>query len=113
MIEFINKNYIPIRVDADRHPDIDNLYNQGGWPSTVILTPEGEILNGGTYIPPERMLKVLKDTLEFYKFLCPLHFTMPLAGGAAFFHVLEAPTRRSGPCFLNYSQVKQVMQHEW
>ena len=67
IIEFINKNYIPIRVDADREPQIDEIYNQGGWPSTVILTPEGEILNGGTYIPPERMLEMLKETLSFYK----------------------------------------------
>ncbi len=67
VIEFINKYYIAIRVDADRRPDIDNLYNQGGWPSTVILTPEGEILDGGTYIPPDRMLEMLKHTLAFYK----------------------------------------------
>lgn len=67
VIEFINKNFIPIRVDADRRPDIDGLYNQGGWPSTVVLTPDGEILNGGTYIPPVRMLEMLKGTLEFYR----------------------------------------------
>lgn len=38
---FINENFTPVRVDADRRPDIDARYNQGGWPSLVVLTPEG------------------------------------------------------------------------
>jgi uncharacterized protein YyaL (SSP411 family) len=60
VISFINENFIPIRVDADLRPDIDALYNQGGWPSTAILTPQGEVVSGGNYIPPEEMLGRLK-----------------------------------------------------
>ncbi len=56
VIAFIQKNFIAVRVDADRRPDIDALYNQGGWPSTVILTPEGEVMAGATYLPPDEML---------------------------------------------------------
>src|SRR3990170_8761307 len=39
VIGTVNGDYIPIRVDADQRPDVDRRYNQGGWPSTVILTP--------------------------------------------------------------------------
>ncbi len=60
VIDFINNNFIPIRVDADLRPDIDSLYNQGGWPSTAILTPQGEVMSGGNYFPPEEMLGRLK-----------------------------------------------------
>ncbi len=60
VINYINEHFIPIRVDADRRPDIDSYYNQGGWPSTVILTPQGEVLSGGNYIPPEEMLGRLR-----------------------------------------------------
>ena len=67
VIELINREFIPIRVDSDMRPDIDALYNQGGWPSTVLLTPDGEVLTGGTYIPPERMISMLKNTLKFYR----------------------------------------------
>ncbi len=66
IIKFINKNFIPVRVDSDMRPDIDGLYNQGGWPSTVILTPEGEIMEGGTYIPPQKMLSMLSSAVELY-----------------------------------------------
>ncbi|HUI46512.1 MAG TPA: DUF255 domain-containing protein [Nitrospirota bacterium] len=60
VIGFINGNFIPVRVDADLRPDIDSLYNQGGWPSTAILTPEGEVISGGNYFPPEEMLGRLR-----------------------------------------------------
>ena len=44
VIAYINENFIPVRVDSDMRPDIDSLYNQGGWPSTLVLTPGGEII---------------------------------------------------------------------
>jgi uncharacterized protein YyaL (SSP411 family) len=66
LIYFINSNFIPVRVDADMRPDIDSLYNQGGWPSTVILTPEGEVISGGNYFPPGELLSRLKRASELY-----------------------------------------------
>ncbi len=60
VVSFLNAFFIPIRVDADLRPDIDALYNQGGWPSTVILTPQGEVLSGGNFMPPEEMLGLLR-----------------------------------------------------
>ena len=60
VIAYINENFIPVRVDADMRPDIDDLYNQGGWPSTLVLTPGGHIVRGGTYVPPEDMVSWLK-----------------------------------------------------
>lgn len=65
--EFINARFIPVRVDADLRPDIDSIYNQGGWPSTVILTPEGEVLKGGNYIPPGEFLALLTEASEEYR----------------------------------------------
>ncbi len=67
VISFVNDRFIPIRVDADMRPDVDMLYNQGGWPSTAILTPEGEVIGGGNYIPPKEMLLRLKRTVAMYR----------------------------------------------
>ncbi|MCW3982050.1 MAG: thioredoxin domain-containing protein, partial [Candidatus Bathyarchaeota archaeon] len=47
----IKRRYIPIRVDRDQRPDIDQRYNMGGWPTTALLTPDGEVLAGATYVP--------------------------------------------------------------
>lgn len=67
IIDYINKNMVPVRVDANMRPDVDSLYNQGGWPSTVILTPEGEIVQGGTYIAQDSMLAWLSRYVGMFK----------------------------------------------
>lgn len=65
-IEFINEKFIPVRVDSDQNPDINERYNMGGWPTTAVLTPEGRILNGGTYMPPEELYDFLSKTVDYY-----------------------------------------------
>ena len=57
IIEALNERFIPVRVDNDERPDVNRRYNMGGWPSTVFLTPDGEILHGGTYMAPEVLYK--------------------------------------------------------
>jgi uncharacterized protein YyaL (SSP411 family) len=57
----MNANFINIKVDREERPDVDRIYmealhslgEQGGWPLTMFLTPEGEPFWGGTYFPPE------------------------------------------------------------
>jgi uncharacterized protein YyaL (SSP411 family) len=31
----IEDEFIPVRVDADRRPDLNERYNLGGWPTTA------------------------------------------------------------------------------
>jgi len=58
---FMNEHFVPIKVDREERPDIDEIYmnavqimtGSGGWPMTVFLTPELEPFYGGTYFPPE------------------------------------------------------------
>ena len=64
--KFINKNYIPIRVDTDKRPDINESYNMGGWPTTAILSSDGEVLNGATYLPIEDMMLFLKNGIDLF-----------------------------------------------
>jgi len=56
----INEYFIPIKVDREERPDIDNIYmsavmamtGRGGWPLTVVLTHDKKPFFGGTYFPP-------------------------------------------------------------
>lgn len=59
--DYVEENFIPIRVDTDKRPDINRRYNLGGWPTTAFLTPEGRPIGGGTYFPPEQMRQLLRD----------------------------------------------------
>ncbi|NPA51947.1 MAG: thioredoxin domain-containing protein [Aquificae bacterium] len=67
VIKLIKEHYIPIRVDADQRPDLNKKYNQGGLPSTVILTPEAKIVYGTIYVPPEDMIKLLQQFAKMSK----------------------------------------------
>jgi uncharacterized protein YyaL (SSP411 family) len=67
IIRTINDNFIPVRVDNDRRPEINRRYNQGGWPTTAFLEPHGNILAGSTYIPPENMRGVLNRFIELWR----------------------------------------------
>ena len=57
--DLINKFYSPIRVDPDRYPNIYDRYHLGGYPSNVILTPDGRTIGGGTYMPPDSLMLLL------------------------------------------------------
>jgi uncharacterized protein YyaL (SSP411 family) len=67
VIELINSQYVPVRVDNDVRPDINQRYNMGGWPTTAFLTPSGDILTGATYLPPEQMAGALGRVASYYR----------------------------------------------
>ncbi len=57
----MNELYVNVKVDREERPDIDHIYmtalhamgEQGGWPMTMFLDPDGRPMYGGTYWPPE------------------------------------------------------------
>lgn len=58
--QFLNQNYLPIKVDREERPDLDSIYmqalqmmtGQGGWPLNIFLTPDDLApFYGGTYFP--------------------------------------------------------------
>jgi uncharacterized protein YyaL (SSP411 family) len=63
----IAANFIPIKVDNDRRPDINARYNMGGWPTTAFLTPQGDTLYGETYVTPPRMVGLLDYIADLYR----------------------------------------------
>ena len=67
VIDLINRDYIPVRVDNDVRPDINQRYNMGGWPTTAFLTPSGDILTGATYLPPDQMVQALGRVSSYYR----------------------------------------------
>src|ERR1700693_3236419 len=67
IIDLINREYVPIRVDNDVRPDINPRYNMGGWPSTAFLTSSGDILTGATYLPPDQMAESLTKIAGYYR----------------------------------------------
>jgi uncharacterized protein YyaL (SSP411 family) len=55
----MNEVFISIKVDREERPDIDNIYmsvcqmltGSGGWPLTIVMTPDQKPFFAGTYFP--------------------------------------------------------------
>ena len=76
----MNEHFINIKVDREERPDLDQIYqtaaqalgNNGGWPLTMFLTPQGEPFFAGTYYPREgrygqpAFKRVLEEASRFY-----------------------------------------------
>jgi uncharacterized protein YyaL (SSP411 family) len=70
---FLNKNFIPIKVDREERPDLDRIYmsylqatnGSGGWPLNVFLTPDLQPIFGGTYWPGPASPTAHRDHVAF------------------------------------------------
>ena len=59
--QVMNALFVNVKVDREERPDVDamtmdacvTMTGQGGWPTTVFLTPDGRPFYAGTYFPPE------------------------------------------------------------
>lgn len=66
VIALIQANFIPIRVDTDQRPDLESRYRAGGWPTTSLLLPTGEILFQANSLEPEVMIDLLQEAKVLY-----------------------------------------------
>jgi uncharacterized protein YyaL (SSP411 family) len=73
----LNKWFVCIKVDREERPDIDSVYmtvcqmmtGRGGWPLTIVMTPDKKPFFAATYIPKESKLG-MRGISEI---LCELH----------------------------------------
>ncbi|MFO1114837.1 MAG: thioredoxin domain-containing protein [Beijerinckiaceae bacterium] len=57
----MNRYFVNVKIDREERPDVDHIYmsalhgmgQQGGWPLTMFIAPDGAPFWGGTYFPPE------------------------------------------------------------
>ncbi len=79
--DLMNDSFVSIKVDREERPDIDGIYmtvcqmltGSGGWPMTIIMTPEKKPFFAGTYFPKETrfgrtgLLELLPKINELWK----------------------------------------------
>ena len=73
--EAVNGAFLPIKVDREERPDVDAVYmaaciaqtGSGGWPLTVLLTPEQKPFWAGTYLPRRQLLSLLDQAARLWR----------------------------------------------
>jgi hypothetical protein len=74
----VRELFVPVRVDADRRPDIDERFSAGGLPSIAILMPSGEsmylksprgnyIRAGSGYLTADEMFHYLRSVADYFR----------------------------------------------
>ena len=66
VVRLVADRFLPVRVDAERRPDVSARYTLDGWPTTAFLTPDGDLLGGGTYLDADALTAVLADVAEAF-----------------------------------------------
>lgn len=72
--QVINTLFVPVKVDREERPDVDAAYmaacvamnGSGGWPLTVLLTPEQKPFWAGTYLPRQQLLSLLTEAARIW-----------------------------------------------
>ncbi len=62
--KILEAHFIPVKVDVDSRPDIEERYTDYGWPATVIFSPDAnELGKYRGYIAPEDFVEILNDVV--------------------------------------------------
>jgi uncharacterized protein YyaL (SSP411 family) len=62
--KILDAHFIPVKVDVDSRPDIEERYSEYGWPATVIFSPNADELGKYRgYIAPEDFVEILNDVV--------------------------------------------------
>jgi len=67
IIALLKTKFIPLRVDTDQRPDIEARYRHGGWPTTSILLPTGEIVFQANFLEPDDLREALLESESLYR----------------------------------------------
>ena len=79
--ELMNRHFVNVKVDREERPDVDAVYmgavqamtGHGGWPMTVVMTPERRPFFAGTYFPAEERFgqpaftRVLRSIIDIWE----------------------------------------------
>ena len=57
----VSERFLAIRIDVTERPDLAERYGDGGWPATIVLSPDAvELGQVRGYLPPAMMVQVLE-----------------------------------------------------
>jgi len=71
--EFMNANFVCVKVDKEEHPDVDMIYmnaiqlltGSGGWPINCIALSDARPIYGGTYFSKDNWMRMLKNIVNY------------------------------------------------
>ncbi len=60
VMALVNDAFVPVHVDAERRPDVNQRYGTGSWPTIAWLTPDGELIAHDNWLDAEALRQRLE-----------------------------------------------------
>jgi len=67
VVAAINESLVPVLVDAERRPDVNQRYGTGGWPTIAWLTPDGELIAHQNWLSAEQLRQQVERVRATWK----------------------------------------------
>ena len=113
----MNEQFIPVKVDREERPDVDQLYidavslmtGRAGWPLNVFTLPDGRPIFGGTYFPKDNWREICNKITEIYRDQQEevLDYADKLADGIQQINIIEPPET---PRPVDYATLNEVFE---
>ena len=107
--EYINENFVSIKVDREERPDVDAVYmsavqimtGRGGWPLNCIALSDGRPVFGGTYFQKNDFIDRMKSIVDLKEsnYDNMLDYATKLSSGVANTELISAPIDGKGSEF--------------
>ncbi|MEO0479093.1 MAG: DUF255 domain-containing protein [Planctomycetota bacterium] len=66
VLQVARDRFVPIRVDAERRPDVNERYGLGEWPTVAYLTPDGELLKQHGRLEAAELQAELQSVADYF-----------------------------------------------
>lgn len=67
VVSRVQEHFVPVLVDAERRPDVNERYGTGGWPTIAFLTPTGDLIANDTWMTAPQLVGRLDKVRAFWR----------------------------------------------
>lgn len=66
VVSLVEGSFVPLLVDAERRPDVNERYGTGGWPTIAWLTPAGELIAHDNFLSARQLVQRLRRVRDHF-----------------------------------------------
>jgi uncharacterized protein YyaL (SSP411 family) len=67
VVAAIRDHFVPVLVDAERRPDVNERYGSGGWPTVAWLTPGGDLIANDNWLSTAQLLARIDKVQSYWR----------------------------------------------
>jgi len=66
VVRLVQSSFVPVHVDGERRPDVNERFGAGVWPTIAFLTPSGELLTNDGFLTAPELVEKLQKVRDYW-----------------------------------------------